>query len=53
MPINFYPCPTLDKETRIIMNRDGWKWQRETGEKQSATCLQMDGGHAHYVDERE
>ena len=35
------------------MNRDGWRWQRETEGKQSATCLQMGAEHARYVKELE
>jgi hypothetical protein len=32
MPINIYSIPSLDKEKDIIMNKDGWKWLRETEE---------------------
>jgi len=41
MPINLCASQTLNKETNIIMNRDDGEWQKETVEKQSATCLQM------------
>jgi hypothetical protein len=53
MPNNICASPSLDKETRIYQDRDGWKWQRETEGKQSATCLQMAAGHARYVKEQE
>ncbi|MDR7238456.1 hypothetical protein [Neobacillus drentensis] len=53
MPNNICASPSLDKETRIYLDRDGWKWQRETEGKQSATCLQMAAGHARYVKEQE
>jgi hypothetical protein len=53
MPNNICSNLSLDIETRIIMKRDGWKWQREIEEKQSATCLQMGAGHAFCVDEQE
>jgi hypothetical protein len=35
------------------MDRDGWRWQRETEEKRSATCLQMAAEHARCVKEQE
>jgi hypothetical protein len=35
------------------MDRDVWRWQRETEEKQSATCLQTGAGPARYVEEQE
>ncbi|WP_423335400.1 hypothetical protein [Neobacillus sp. 19] len=55
MPINLCASPTLNKERKFhfIMNRDDGEWQKETGEKQSATCLQMAGGHARCVNEQE
>jgi hypothetical protein len=53
MPNNICASPSLDKETRIYLDRDGWKWQRETEGKQSATCLQMGAEHARSVKEQE
>ena len=53
MPNNICASPSLDKETRIYQDKDGWKWQRETEGKQSATCLQMAAGHARFVKEQE
>ena len=35
------------------MDRDGWRWQRETEGKQSATCLQMGAEPVRYVKEQE
>jgi hypothetical protein len=34
MPINLYASPSLDKETRIIMDKDGEKWLKGTEGKQ-------------------
>ena len=53
MPNNIYPSPTLDKETKFFLIRMDGKWQSEIEGKQSATCLQMAGEHAHYVKEQE
>jgi hypothetical protein len=49
LPNNICASPSLDKETGFYLDRDGWKWQRETEGKQSATCLQMAGEPARCV----
>ncbi len=49
----FVPVHHLIKQQDFFMDKDDGKWQKETEEKQSATCLQMAGGRAHYVKERE
>ncbi|WP_335383170.1 hypothetical protein [Neobacillus drentensis] len=53
MPNNICARPSLDKEKGIYLDRDGWKWERETEGKQSATCLQIAAEHVRSAKEQE
>jgi hypothetical protein len=53
MPINKCASPTFNNVINTCDDKDGWKWQREIGGKQSATFLQMDVVPVHYAGKQE